>query len=189
MATTLKYGPEGPEHNGPTTAPTPGYSCPGVVTLYRQEHGRVCVKGIHQGPSGRGYVVHCVSEDQQGCRWRHCNLAEGDRQMTELSDTAKRLLSVAIEGNRHVERTNYHPVWWNEQFTITAGGNYFYEEKPNTGRQAAQAGAAVNELHDARLLRVISESENKRNQRFFHHSQSSCGLQRTSFGWLSSRPY
>lgn len=92
--------------------------------------------------------------------------------MAELNDTAKRMLIMTMEGkqgiqgNQRIERTNHHPVWWNRQFTITAGGDYFYEETPNTEHQAAQASAAVDELHGAGLIEIASESEDKKRQRF-----------------------
>ena len=92
--------------------------------------------------------------------------------MTRLRDTAKQLLIMAVEGKQGVQgsqeivRDTIHPTCWNKQLTITAGGDPFYEEKPNTEQQSSQASAAIDELHAAGLIQVVSESPDKKRQRF-----------------------
>lgn len=90
--------------------------------------------------------------------------------MPKLSDTAKQLLIMAMkaEQGQQIERTNDHPAWLYEQFTIETGkGDLCYEEKPNTAQQAAQARAAIDELLDAKLIeKVVSGPEDKKRQRF-----------------------
>ena len=103
-------------------------------------------------------------------------LREGGNAVAKLSDVAQRLLSQAMEGkqgvqgNREIVRTNYDPSPFkpvgNKEFTITAGGDYFYEQKPETEDRVAQASAAVDELYAAGLIQVVSESPDKRKQRF-----------------------